>query len=176
MRPTHASVFGRRRGLVCALVVILVALTACTNTADDDAPTEVPHSSNSERASLDQKLSRYLGGLRVEFDWLWDRANIARTNGRPTDDVCSFPDFDIKPVTMSDDHRTRDDVGAIMVDQLDYVATLLEQSNSEWREFCNFRVNAGEAVVFMDPRLSQAYQELNVVEKTLEKRAESRDH
>ena len=166
--------FSRRWLVVIGLLLVMMTvLSACVGTEDENAPTEVPRSSNDERADLDGNLSAWESSLRAEFDWLWPLATDG--SARPIPEYCDSPGFSHKPVTLSDDKRVEDDVAGWMVDNLAYADTLILQSREKWVEFCDVQASLSDSSGYIQVRLSSAYEALNNVRRTLDLREQSRD-
>jgi hypothetical protein len=152
------------------LVVVLVAvLAACSGDGNEADATPVPRMNE----SLDVRMGRLDQSLRDEAKWLWDNMNYARTNPRPDADRCAAREWEHRPVVMDAEARRLDPTASRMVDHLDYATTLIGQARDEWARHCRDEISAMNVVIFLESRLTPAYQSLNIVRDALDRRAAS---
>lgn len=162
------------RRFLLALIIAVVSLSACvTNNQElpDDVTATPETTTKGERADLDRRLSAWETAMRSEFTFLWDNVNALRAARLPPEGSCNYPDFGRSPVEATETLRARDRVGADIIDQLAYADVLLLQARDKWIEFCGGGITSGDAVAFMDTRLSPAYQSLNLARNVLDERA-----
>lgn len=109
------------------------------------------------------QLKEYQNSIRSEADWLWNNMNFCRVNLYPNDVYCQPETFKHPTVELSANERLEDPRAAVLLDQLDYAALLVQQAHDEWTRFCEHRSSASQTAAYLEQRLVNAYEYMNGV-------------